>query len=243
MANNSNILFSACNKPQRVNQDGDFLRFQSDLSVFTSRKLFQNIFVYWIINDSVIQDKKGIIRFYITGDGIKSKPIYRKNVFETFGRMGWSLRLPQVIESFFILCSFTDGEKRLDSCYYSIINSFSRKDRKLCFSNLMEVAKKFGFPGQDHDVFFEYVDKERYKTKFGYEPDISIETNKEEKDREMFNILEMGPTTDPEAIKASYRKMVRKYHPDLSENTDNSGYTKKIKEINLAYEYLQGRFE
>ena len=237
------IPFSNFPKPVNIQKENGFLKFQTDLSMFNGKKLFQNIFIYWIIEDSIISDKKGIIRFYITGDGIKSKPIYRKNVFDSFGRIGWSLRLPDIIKNCLILCNFSDGSNsNLNEVYYCQNNSLRRKDRKLFFSKLMDAAGIYGFPEDDHDIFYEYVDNDRYKNKFGYEPHTNVVSDNPQLENEMFNVLEMNPTEDPELIKSSYRKMVRKYHPDLSENADNSEYTKKIKEINAAYEYLQKRF-
>ena len=243
MVNGDKILFSNFPKPLKIEKVNGLLKFQTDLSIFNGKKLFQNIFIYWIIEDSIISDRKGIMRFYITGDGIKAKPLYRKSVFESFGKIGWSFRLPDIIKNFVVLCNFNDGlNSNLNEVYYSLNHSLNRKDRKLCLSRLMEAVKIYGFPEKDHDIFYEYVDNDRYKNKFGYEPHINSESNNLQLETEMFNVLEMNPTEDPELIKSSYRRMVRKYHPDLSENADNSEYTKKIKEINAAYEYLQKRF-
>jgi hypothetical protein len=243
MVKGNRIPFSNFSKPLKIEKENGFLKFQTDLSIFNGKKLFQNIFIYWIIEDSIISDRKGIIRFYITGDGIKGKPLYRKSVFESFGKIGWSLRLPDIIKNFVVLCNFSDGlNSNLNEAYYSLNNSLKRKDKKLCFSRLMEAVKIYGFPEKDHDIFYEYVDDDRYKNKFGYEPHTQSESDNLQLETEMFNLLEMNPTEDPELIKSSYRKMVRKYHPDLSENADNTEYTKKIKEINAAYEYLQKRF-
>ena len=243
MVQGKEIPFFNFPKPLKVEKENGFLKFQTDLSIFNGKKLFQNIFIYWIIEDSIISDRKGIIRFYITGDSIKAKPIYRKNVFDSFGRLGWSLRLPDIIKSFAILCNFSDGNNSyLNEIYYSIDNSLNRKDRKLCFSKMMDAIRTYGFPEENHDIFYEYVDNDRYRLKFGYKPQTHNDPDSSQLETEMFKILEMNPTEDPELIKSSYRKMVRKYHPDLSENADNSDYTKKIKEINAAYEFLQGRF-
>lgn len=48
-------------------------------------------------------------------------------------------------------------------------------------------------------------------------------------------ILEVNPTDSAEVIKKSYKRLVKKYHPDLN---PGKGYDEKIKEINHAYSMI-----
>ena len=51
-----------------------------------------------------------------------------------------------------------------------------------------------------------------------------------------YKVLGVPKTADDSDIKSSYRKLARKYHPDL--NPDNKEAEKKFKEINEANEVL-----
>ncbi len=52
--------------------------------------------------------------------------------------------------------------------------------------------------------------------------------------KDYYKILEVGETADAAAIKASYRKLARKYHPDVSGKSGEE----RFKDINEAYEVL-----
>ncbi|MHB1440542.1 MAG: J domain-containing protein [Cuniculiplasma sp.] len=236
------IPFTEFGPPHKVSTINGHIHIKSNLSDFRSKKIYQHLFIYWVLKDSILTDKKGIIRAYITGDRINSKPIFRRSLFDSNREVFWSLKLPEVINNFCILSSFTDGNTSKNSAYYSIDEKLGRKDRKLIHKILMEAVNTYGFPGKDDELFYEYFDSKRYKNKYGYEPENKSTQSNEEMDREMFRILEMEPTHNPEVIKSSYRKMVRKYHPDLSGDSDYNQYTVKIKEINSAYEYLMNKF-
>ncbi|MBO8159153.1 molecular chaperone DnaJ [Thermosyntropha sp.] len=54
--------------------------------------------------------------------------------------------------------------------------------------------------------------------------------------RDFYEILGVNRDASPEEIKKAYRKMARKYHPDV--NKDDPNAAEKFKEINEAYEIL-----
>lgn len=55
-----------------------------------------------------------------------------------------------------------------------------------------------------------------------------------------YKILGVSRTDDDDKIKAAYRELVRKYHPDKYANTDLAEMAnEKMKEINAAYEQIQ----
>ena len=54
--------------------------------------------------------------------------------------------------------------------------------------------------------------------------------------RDYYEILGVSRTAKEEEIKKSYRKLARKYHPDLNPNNKQS--EEKFKEIQEAYEVL-----
>jgi curved DNA-binding protein len=57
--------------------------------------------------------------------------------------------------------------------------------------------------------------------------------------RDYYEVLGVPKEADEKAIKAAFRKLARKYHPDV--NTNKTEAEKKFKEINEAYEVLSDR--
>ncbi|WP_183131580.1 DnaJ domain-containing protein, partial [Pseudomonas savastanoi] len=53
--------------------------------------------------------------------------------------------------------------------------------------------------------------------------------------KDYYKILDVEPTADDKAIKTAYRKLARKYHPDVSKE---AGAEDKFKEASEAYEVL-----
>lgn len=54
--------------------------------------------------------------------------------------------------------------------------------------------------------------------------------------RNYYKILGIEPTDDEKAIKAAYKNLVKRWHPDLNDNSDVS--RQMMKDINEAYEVL-----
>ena len=54
--------------------------------------------------------------------------------------------------------------------------------------------------------------------------------------KDYYKILGVEPTADDKAIKTAYRKLARKYHPDVSKEKDAEA---KFKDVNEAYEALK----
>ena len=50
-------------------------------------------------------------------------------------------------------------------------------------------------------------------------------------------ILKLEPNFSEDQLKARYKKLVKKYHPDVKNSINNK--EKKMKEINKAYKILQ----
>lgn len=57
---------------------------------------------------------------------------------------------------------------------------------------------------------------------------------------ECYRLLEVTPNADVEAIKASYRRLARRYHPDVNPNNREEAHVKFI-QVTEAYKYLLER--
>lgn len=58
--------------------------------------------------------------------------------------------------------------------------------------------------------------------------------------KDYYSILQVDPRAEQEVIEAAYRRLMRKYHPDVlsSEERDSEEILRKVQELNAAYEVL-----
>ena len=56
--------------------------------------------------------------------------------------------------------------------------------------------------------------------------------------RDYYEVLGVDKTADEKEIKKAYRKLARKYHPDVVEEDKKEEATEKFKEISEAYAVL-----
>jgi hypothetical protein len=52
---------------------------------------------------------------------------------------------------------------------------------------------------------------------------------------DLYEVLQVSPNAEPEIIEAAYRRLARKYHPDVAPGRDSG---KRMRRIVLAYEIL-----
>ena len=57
-----------------------------------------------------------------------------------------------------------------------------------------------------------------------------------EQRKDLYEVLELQKGASEEEIKKAYRRLAKKYHPDL--NPGNKEAEEKMKEVNAAYEIL-----
>src|SRR6266581_2011051 len=55
-------------------------------------------------------------------------------------------------------------------------------------------------------------------------------------ERTLYEVLQVDRRAEPEVIEAAYRRLARKYHPDVSNSADAE---QRMKEINAAYEVVR----
>ena len=71
----------------------------------------------------------------------------------------------------------------------------------------------------------------------GYEKKFNTIINYSDKDREAFKIIELEAGAKWDKIQNQFKKLVKKYHPDM--NAGNKKYEEKLKIITLAYTQLK----
>jgi DnaJ-class molecular chaperone len=53
--------------------------------------------------------------------------------------------------------------------------------------------------------------------------------------------LNLAETADDEDIKAAYKRLAKRYHPDRAPEGERDAASRKLRELNLAYEWLMHR--
>ena len=71
----------------------------------------------------------------------------------------------------------------------------------------------------------------------GYGEKIKTKINFSDKDKEAFKIIELEVGTKWEKIQNQFKKLVKKYHPDM--NAGNKKFEERLKIITLAYTQLK----
>ena len=71
----------------------------------------------------------------------------------------------------------------------------------------------------------------------GYGKKFSKKINFSDKDRESFKVIELEPGTKWDEIQNQFKKLVKKYHPDM--NAGNKKFEEKLKIVTLAYTQLK----
>ena len=75
----------------------------------------------------------------------------------------------------------------------------------------------------------------------GYGEKIITKINFSNKDREAFKIIELEVGTKWDEIQIKFKKLVKKYHPDM--NAGNKKFEEKLKIITLAYTQLKLKYK
>lgn len=59
-------------------------------------------------------------------------------------------------------------------------------------------------------------------------------------DSDLYDILQVAPHAEPEVIESAYKRLARKYHPDVNQSADAS---ERMRALNRAYEILSNPAE
>jgi hypothetical protein len=89
-------------------------------------------------------------------------------------------------------------------------------------------GKAYGFRNADHAKDVE-AEKERRRRERMINPKTP--------EGEAMQIMELSPPLSMDALKSQYKKMAKKYHPDL--NRDDPKAEEKLKDVNMAYTVLR----
>lgn len=77
-----------------------------------------------------------------------------------------------------------------------------------------------------------------------YEDNIKLPEEENKLEKKYYKILELEYGADFESIKKSYKRMLKKYHPDLFQNKPEKlkSAQKLTQQINEAYTYFERKF-
>ncbi len=234
------IPYSEFKEIHKIKKSGNRLLFINELNNFSGKKIYHDIFIYWITDDSIIYGKKNIKRVMVNGTLFNRKTLFRKSLFDKTETVEWAFSLPDNINNALILCYYHNNNFSEKILYILLDKHNKRKYIKKINEVLSKAFEEYGFPLNDNYVFYDYINDD-YKDEF--EKNDESNNNKEiNNDKNLFSILEMEPTTDIKEIRNSYIKLVKRYHPDLAEDRYKNDFEQKIKEINNAYEYLYEKY-
>ncbi len=228
-----NIPFSKFSNIYKTKKINNSIPFEDDLTGFKEKKVYQYIFLYWISDDSIIYSGKNIVKVSVNGNLLQRKVIFRQNIFDKFGDTVWSFNVSEKINNGILLCYYHDKSIEKTFGHIFLDNSRGRRHLKQISQILYDAANKFGMAIKEQYVFYEFIDRDKYK-----EP----RNEKEENENDMFSVLEIGPTENPDEIKTAYRKLAKIYHPDFATPENEEEYSEKMKKINIAYEYLYQKY-
>ncbi|WMT51036.1 MAG: J domain-containing protein [Ferroplasma sp.] len=234
MAVPDDIPFSEFGKPEKIKKINGRLSFDNDLYGFQGKKVYQYIFLYWISDDSIVNSGKKTVKISVNGNLLQRKVLYRQNVFDRFGDTRWSFSVGNSINNGMILCYYHNREGHKSYAHIFIDPGLKRKAAKAVQETLVNAAMKYGMAIREGYVFYEYIDSENYRD--------SNTVEEHSNDEDLFSILEIDPTDNPELIKNAYRRMAKLYHPDLTTPENEEEYSEKMKNINYAYEKLYKKY-
>ena len=77
-----------------------------------------------------------------------------------------------------------------------------------------------------------------------YYSDSKVELNEDSTDKKYYKILELEYGSDFNSIRKAYKRLLKKYHPDLYQNKpEKQKIAQKVtREINEAYTYFERKF-
>ncbi|MEM0139658.1 MAG: DnaJ domain-containing protein [Ferroplasma sp.] len=228
-----NMPFSEFQNIQKIKKLNGNIVFSDDLTGFNGKKVYQYLFLYWISDDSIIYSKKKISKVSVNGNLLQRKVIFRQNIFDKFGNTVWSFHLSDKINNGMLLSYYHDKDYEKRFVHIFLDPQSKKKISGQILDILNDAAKEYGMAIKTQYVFYEYIDRETYK---------EIPEQPEKNDDDMFSILEIKPTDDAMEIKTAYRRLAKIYHPDFATPENEAEYSEKMKNINIAYEYLYQKY-
>ena len=99
-------------------------------------------------------------------------------------------------------------------------------------------TQSFSSPGNFFNILWKNtLNEEGSILSNGYGKKIKAKTNFSDKEREAFKIIELEVGTKWDKIQNQFKKLVKKYHPDM--NAGNKKFEEKLKIVTLAYTQLK----
>lgn len=186
------------------------------------------------------QNVREVLKQIFNKEKDKSWPRPREITASYYAKFKPSIFKTQQYLNFFLNLAFIDGE-------------FSDKEEKI----IREIGQGLNIPPYAIDeifIKFKYEFKKSYRSDYRENSNYQKNSNYEKKSyqkvvqKDAYEILGVSREDSWDDIKSSYRKLVRKYHPDflMGRGADEKiikQATIKLQEINLAYEELKQKFQ